>query len=135
MSGKIDKNKSPRSKSPNKCIKTNKKKPIRNVYELTQFKRMIGKGLVKIWNGIIIDKKCNLEETKKIKEKVLDGSIKSIGLVGYCNNGVIYIISGVDRLSIINSISYQELKKVSIDTEVIVSQYSKLSKEDINLLI
>jgi hypothetical protein len=108
-----------------------KKKAIKNTFDIMQFKKMTGKGLVTVWSGIVIDKKTMNEEIKKIKDKVLNGSVKSIALTGYLNNGIIYIFSGVERLHVINSISYSELKKTQIEIEVIINQYPKLTKEEI----
>lgn len=133
--------KSVRSKSPQKIAvandnKSRKKKAIKNTFDLVQFKKMLGKGMIKMYTGIIIDKKYGTgEEAKKIKEKVLDGSIKSIGMTGYINNGIIYIFIGLERLLVINNISYSELKKAQVEVEVNVLQYGKLTKEEINQLL
>lgn len=109
-----------------------RRKVSRNVYDIVQFKKMIGKGLVVMWNGVVINKKTISTEIKKIKDKILAKNAKSIGLTGYCNNGIIYIFNGYDRLLAINSISYADLKKFNIELDIYVNQYStKLSKDDI----
>jgi hypothetical protein len=137
--------KSPRTKSPirikveNKSKtsdKSQKKKPVKNTFDIVQFKKLLGKGMIKIYTGVIVDKKfATSEESKKIKEKVLDGSIKSIGMTGYINEGIIYIFIGVERLLVISGISYLELKKAHVEAEVSILQYGKLTKEEINSLI
>lgn len=118
-------------KSPRASAK--KKASVKNTFDLVQFKKMVGKGMVKIWNGIV-DKKLVAEESKKIKDKILSGSIKSIGMSGYINEGVLYIFDGVERLLIINTISYSDLKKASINVDVIINQYPKMSKEEVKSL-
>lgn len=127
--------KSPRAKSPVRIKTAVKKKIIKNTFDLIQFKKMLGKGVVKIHTGVVIDKKATAEEVKKIKDRVLDGSIKQIGMSGYVNGGICYVFNGVDRLLVINSISYQELKKNNPDVEVVINQYGKLTKEEIAALI
>lgn len=125
--------KSPRSRSKSPP-KVKKRKAAKNTYDIVQFKKMIGKGIITTWNGVVIDKKNMIEEAKKIKEKVLTGSIKSIGMSGYLNNGVLYIFNGIERLFVINSISYLEIKKANLDIEIIVNQYPKLTKEEVSQL-
>jgi hypothetical protein len=112
-----------------------KKKPVRNIFDIVQFKKMIGKGLVTNWSGVVVDKKSAAEDSKKIKDKLLSGNVKTVGLTGYINNGVIYIFVGIEKLYGINSISYSEIKKAQVDIEIYVNQYSKLSKEEILTII
>jgi hypothetical protein len=131
---------SPRSKSPTKHViiakpkivkPIVKKKSVRNIFDIIQFKKMIGKSMVKPYVGIVIDKKTMIEEAKKIKDKILEGNIKSIAMTGYINAGVLFIILGVDRLYVINAISYQELKKSNVEIEIVINQYPKLTKDEI----
>ena len=112
-----------------------KKKPVKNVFEITQFKKMMGKGLITVWNGAVVDKKMIIDEVKKIKDKLISGSIKSIGMTGYVNNGVLYIFDGIERLFVINAISYTELKKNQLDIEIFINQYPKLTKEEVASLV
>lgn len=116
---------------------TKKKKSTKNTFDIVQFKKMIGKGLITVWNGLVIDKKAISEDIKKVKEKILSKSIKSIAMTGYTNNGVLYIFSGIDRLLGINGVSYSDLKKAQLDSEIeiIINQYPKLTKEEILSLI
>lgn len=122
-----------RSKSPKK------KKIIKNVFDIVQFKKMIGKNMVKTCNVACTGKKTKdiitLDEIKKSKEKILTGAVKTISLSGYINNGVIYIFKGLDHLIIMSHITYQDLKKHNISIDVVVFQYEKLSKDDIMALI
>lgn len=119
-----------RSKSP----VGKKKKAVKNTFDIVQFKKMIGKGMVKPWSGAT-DYKNTPDEIKKIKDKIVDGQIHTIGMIGYTNNGVLYIVSGSDRLAVINSISYQELKKLGITVDCCIMQYAKLTKEEIQQIV
>ncbi len=113
-----------------------KKKINHNVYNLIQFKKMIGKGMIKPWTGAVIDKEKLAENMKKIKDLVLSRNIKTINMMGYVNNGIIYVFRNVDRLYLLNSISYQDLKNTDVDLEINIIQYSdKLTKSEINKLI
>ena len=104
-------------------------KKKKNTYFLPQFKKLMGKNLVDVWNGIIIDKKAIYDNVKKIKDSVLSGQIKQINLIGYISdNGTLYIFSGVEKLYVIGSISYSDIKKYKLDIEISVVQYPKLDK-------
>ena len=66
------KTKRTRSKSPQK--KQLDKRPIKNVFDLIQFKKMMGKNIIKIASNVVIDKKTISEEVKKIKDKIIPHS-------------------------------------------------------------
>ena len=107
-------------------------KKKKNSYMLAQFKKMIGKNLVSIWSGVIYDKKVVAEEAKKIKENILNGSIRQIGMIGYVSeNGTLYIFSGVEKLFVIAALSYLDIKKYKLDVDINVVQYPKLDKATI----
>jgi len=113
---------SPRSKSV-KPVK--KKKLVQNTFDLIQFKKMIGKGLVLPYKhgGCQID--------IGTKNKILSKEFKSVAITGFVNGGIIYIFDGIDRLLAINSISYAEIKKTDLDIDVIVNQYFNLQVGDL----
>jgi hypothetical protein len=103
-----------------------KKKCIKNTFEFVQFKKMIGKGLITAYKNSAIDQNIS------IREKILSGSIKTIGISGFVSGGIVYIFDGVDRLLAIHSISYADIKKHRLDNiEIIVNQYSKMTPLDL----
>lgn len=124
---------SPKSILPNKTTLSNRKK---NTYTLMQFKKLIGKKLVGIYSGVIVDKKNMLLESKKIKDMVMNNQVNQLGLVGYVNeSGIFYVLKGVEKLYLICNLSYSEIKKYKIDLEINVVQYHSLTKSEINKLI
>lgn len=96
--------------------KVKKKKATQNTYDLVQFKKMIGKGLIEPQKG------SSVVQDPSMKEKILTKSVKIVAMTGTVNNGIIYITDGVERLLAINSVSYAEIKKHDLDLEVIVTQ-------------
>lgn len=105
--------------------KVKKKKPIVNHYDLVQFKKMIGKGLV---TGV---KSVHAVPDPTAKEKIIAGSIKAIAMTGLIKGGILQIFEGVDRLQVINSISYADIKKHNIDLEIVINQYTKMAMKDL----
>ncbi len=112
--GKVPK--SPRSK---------KKKCVKNTFDMVQFKKMIGKGLVTMYKGAVYP------QVNDIKDKILSGNIKSIAMTGFVSSGVIYVFNGIERLIAIHAISYADIKKHELEIEIIINQYSKLTPQDI----
>ena len=110
---------SPRPTSPKKI----KKKLFKNTFELLQFKKMIGKGLVAVHKGIPLTQ--DETESKKLREKILSGTVKTIGMSGVINGGILYIFDGIERLIALNSITYADIKKTNLDIDILVNQYSK----------
>jgi hypothetical protein len=107
--------------------KQKKKKCVKNTFELTQFKKMIGKGLIVVYKGSVA------LPDQDIREKILSGGIKSIAMTGFVSSGIIYVFNGVERLLAIHSVSYAEIKKHNLEIDIILNQYSKLEPKDINL--
>lgn len=108
-----------RRKSP-----VRKKKYNKNVYDLFQFKKMIGKGVIKFsgaHHAKLTDKKAFSDEVKKIRDEILNNQINSISLNGFVSKGVLFIINDYDKYYAINSITYSEIKTHG-DVEVIVLQ-------------
>jgi hypothetical protein len=115
---------STRTKSPNKV--KNKRK-TNNIYDIVQFKKMIGKDMVRPCNNVA----AKGTDIKKTKERVLLGTIKRLYMKGYINNGILFILD-IDKLNLVAAISYSELKKANTDLDIYVEQYgSKLTKEEI----
>jgi hypothetical protein len=112
---------SPRATSP----KAKKKKCVKNTFELVQFKKMIGKGLVIAYKG------TTAQFDASIKDKIMSGSVKSIGLSGFVSSGIIHIFDGVDRLLAIHAVSYAEIKKAKLEIDIFVNQYSSLTPLDL----
>lgn len=98
-----------------------KKKPITNTFELTQVKKMIGKGLIIPYKG------ADLALNQELKNKILSKAIKSIAITGFLSGGIIYIFEGVDRLTALNAVSYAEIKKTELEIDIYINQYSSLS--------
>lgn len=113
--------KQPQQLSP----KSKKKKCVKNTFELVQFKKMIGKGLVVPYKG------ANQPIDEKIKDKILSGLVKTIGMSGFVSSGIIYIFQGLDRLHSIHSISYAEIKKANLEIDICIAQYSKMTPQDL----
>ncbi len=111
-------------------------KKKKNSFTLVQFKKMLGKNLIGIYNGIIIDKKVINIEAKKIKETIINGSIKQICMTGYVNDsGILYIFSGVEKLFVIANLSYSDIKKYKLDIDICIIQYPKIDKTTIEKLL
>jgi hypothetical protein len=108
--------------------RTKKKKCVRNTFDIVQFKKMIGKGLIATYKGSTQNDETN------IKDKILSGNIKSIAMTGFVSSGIIYIFNGVERLIALHSISYADIKKHDLDIDIIITQYSKLTPQDISEL-
>lgn len=108
----------------------------KNSFSLVQFKKMMGKHLVGVYSGVIVDKKQISLQVKTMKETILNQSIKQISLVGCVNDsGILYIFNGVEKLFLIAGLSYSEIKKYKLDIEVCVIQYNKLDKATIEKLM
>ncbi len=117
---------SPKTISSPKTKKAQKKKKVvQNQFELVQFKKMIGKGLVTYYKG------ANLTQDPDLKNKILSKSVRSIAMTGFVSGGIIYIFEGVDRLLAVNAVSYAEIKKADLDIDIILNQYSNLSVSDL----
>ncbi len=111
--------------SPSAAKKQKKKKLVQNTYDLAQFKRLIGKGLV-------MQLKCATAPfDTELKNKILSKTIKSIAMTGIVSNGIVYIFEGVDRLLALNAVSYAEIKKYDLEIDVYVNQYFNLSVNDL----
>ena len=118
-------------KSPVAAPKVKKKKPIRMVYDITQFKKMSGKNLICAWQGIVINKKSILDDIRRMKERICNGQLRIVHMHGNLVNGITYIFRGVEHLLALNSISYSEIKNGVLDVEVVVQQYNKITKDEI----
>jgi hypothetical protein len=113
------------------------KKPkfTQNIFEITQFKKMLGKGIIKMWKGIIADKKTMERDVTRIKERILSNTSKTAIITGYLNDGVIYIFNGYEKMLAIGNISYADIKKKKIQLDIIVQQYPKLTKAEISKML
>ena len=111
--------------SPTNSKKQKKKRLVQNTYDLAQFKRLIGKGL-------ILQLKCATASfDTELKNKILSKSIKSVAMTGIVSNGIVYIFEGVDRLLALNAVSYAEIKKYDLEIDIYVNQYFNLSVNDL----
>jgi hypothetical protein len=119
-----------RSKSP-----TKKRKFTKNTYEITQFKKLIGKGLVKQCSNIVINKKTVLDDMKVNKEKIFTKVTKYLIMSGYINKGILYIFSNIEKLMLIDNLSYSDIEKNNVDIDIIVNQYPKMTKSELNIHI
>ncbi len=108
-----------------KALKQKKKRLIQNTFELTQFKKMIGKGLVCPFKGV------NSIFDPELKNKILSKLVKTIAMTGFISGGIVYIYDGVDRLLALNAVSYAEIKKADLEIDIILNQYSNLSITDL----
>ena len=108
--------------------RTKKKPPVKNTFDLVQFKKMIGKGLILPYKNI-----AKFDE--KIKDKLLSKSVRMLYMTGFVSSGILYIFDGIDRLLAIAAISYAEIKKNELDFDIIIYQYPKLSSEEIASLV
>lgn len=115
-----------RSKSPSKKRKVNK-----NVYDVVQFKKLIGKNLVKPCAAVVIDKKLIMDDIKTNKGKILDGSARQLVFGGYLNKGILYIFNGVDKLILLDNISYSDIEKNGVSLDIVVFQYPKMTKNEV----
>ena len=118
------------------------KKPIKNVFDIGQAKKMIGKQLIQPCAAVIVNKRDIAEEAKKMRDIILATAKKrnnaqSITITGFVSGGILYIIHGLDRYYAIALITYNEIKSIKgLDgLEVIVIQYPKVSKIELNALL
>jgi hypothetical protein len=121
-------------------------KSVKNIYDLYQVKKMIGKQLVVPYTNVGttgLNKKLAQEESKKIKDNIMSMSkskttrVANLSLIGFVSSGVIYVISGLERYFAINSITYNEIKtsRYLESIEVHITQYPKLSKAELAALL
>jgi hypothetical protein len=118
-------------------LKKYKQKSVKNTFSFIQIKKLIGKKLIIPWNGIIISD-CINQKAKKIKEKIIEnvkGRQKNMILSAMLINGILHVIFGIEVLISIMSISYTEIKKYNIDSNIEVIQYPKIPKLDIHKLL
>ena len=112
-------------------------KAVRNIFPITQIKKMMGKKLIIPWKYIPITATLK-DNIKKLKELIITASPekqKNIIIIGVCINGIINIIGGVDRLIAISSISYDEIKKYNLSNlNITIMQYSSISQTEIKRL-
>ena len=108
------------------------KKPVRNFFDILQVKKMIGKGLLCNYKGVVYDKKKMGVSIEKLRKQLLEGRVKSISLCGFVSNGVVHVITGIDRLFAIQFTSYADIKNKNLEAiEICIIQYAKLNKEEI----
>jgi hypothetical protein len=115
-------------------------KPVKNIFNLYQIKKMIGKKLIIPWKGLNTSPQELKDSSKKIKKKILDSvsqkGSKKLVITTVCLSGILHIINGLDRSTAISMISYKEIEKLSgDDIKVVVIQYSKMSQASIKNLI
>jgi hypothetical protein len=129
--GKRNGAKSPTRKSP----KSFKKKPIRNVYTLLQFKKHIGKKLIIPWKGMGVN--IDREAISKIKTQIMnEPNKKTITITCVCMGGILYVINGIEKYMGVNTISYDEIKKKNLkDVPIVIIQYMDLSQSEIKKMI
>ncbi len=106
-------------------IKSKKKKPSVNQYDLLQFKKMVGKGLVMLCKNIAA------VNDPTLRDKIISKAAKSVAMTGFVKGGVLYIYEGIDRLLAVNSISYADIKKHGIELDIIINQYVGVSYKDL----
>lgn len=97
-------------------VRQKKKKHIQNTFDLVQFKKMIGKGLVLCSKGVV------LIQDPSIKDKILTKQVRSISMNAVLSAGIIYVTEHPERLAAISAISYAEIKKYDLDVDVIINQ-------------
>jgi hypothetical protein len=119
-------------------LKKYKQKSVTNTFSFVQIKKLIGKKLIIPWKGIIISDDIK-QKSKKIKEKIIENAKvcrqKNITLSSMLINGILHVIFGIDVLLAIMSISYTEIKKYNIESNIDVIQYPKIHKLDIHKLL
>lgn len=106
-------------------------------YDLVQFKRMIGKGLVKPWSGLTINKKTIGEKIAAAREKILSAKQKfrSVCMSAALNDGILHVFRTYEYLLAIDSIPYSVIKKNNITLTINMQQYCKLTKQQIATLL
>jgi len=115
-------------------------KPVKNTFTLIQIKKMIGKKLIVPWKGLNTPPQEVKDNAKKVKKKIIESlsqkGSKKIMLTTVCINGVLNIISGMERSMAISMISYKEISKHNMsDIRVVIVQYAKMSQANIKNLI
>ena len=139
----ISKNKSQMiSKNKSQMISKNNQniKPVKNIFNLIQVKKMIGKKLIIPWKGINKPPQEINYNARKVKKKILESAknekFKKIILSAICLNGVLNIINGLDRCMALSMISYKEIQKNNMENmNVIILQYPKMSQKNIKNII
>jgi hypothetical protein len=109
-----------------------KRKTVKNTFDITQFKKLVGKKLILPYKKAA-DKKTILELSKNYAEKILSGKVKQIILSGFLNtNGTLYIFDGLEKYYALESLSYLAVKK--IETPILVIQYSNVKVSELAML-
>lgn len=110
---------------------------VKNSFSIYQIKKMIGKKLL-IIHPIISAHNQLKSSSKNIKEKILDNtnSAKNLVLTATCNSGILFVFKNIDTFLAINSVSYKELESnKNIDINVVIVQYSNLTKQEVKELL
>lgn len=111
-----------------------KKKLVKNVYEIVQFKKLVGKKLVVPYDKGV-DKKTMAETIKKYKEKISNGQVKNVILSCFLNkSGVLYVFSPLEKYYAVDQLSYAMIKNISCEVLITVFQYMHLSKTEMEAL-
>ncbi len=109
-----------------------KRKSVKNTFDITQFKKLIGKKLILPYEKAA-DKKTILELSKNYTEKILTGKSRQITLSGFLNtNGILYIFDGLEKYYALKSLSYLAIKKLELS--VLVIQYSHVKVSELAAL-
>lgn len=103
----------PPKRSRSKSRPKIRKKQV-NHYDLIQFKKMLGKNLVKIKSALPPAKIADY------KKYILDGSIHEIKISGILHDGI--LVTEDDLAAVIQNLTYNEITKNNIDITVQVSQ-------------
>lgn len=109
---------------------------VKNSFDLVQFKRLVGKGLIKLYSGLVIDKKLLTSKLDNYKKRILNKNTRLINLTGYVHDGIVYIFIGYEKMLACSGISYAMIKKNNIELDICIKQYTKkLDKVTISRII
>jgi hypothetical protein len=119
------------------------KRPVKNVFDICQAKKMIGKQLIQPCAAIIVNKREIAEESKKMRDTIIstakkrNNNAQTITITGFVSNGILYVINGLDRYFAIALITYNEIKSIKgLEVlDVIIIQYPKLTKIELAALL
>ncbi len=111
-----------------------KKRVVKNLYDIVQFKKLVGKKLVLPYDRGV-DKKKMVETIKKYKEKIGNGQVKNIILSCFLNkSGILYVFSPLEKFYAVDQLSYAMIKNIGTEILITVFQYMHLGKAELEAL-
>lgn len=120
---------------PKKQVGYKSCKPIKHIFGLLMFKKMLHKNMVIIFKHAPVNKYLNIEtkdQVKTIKESIITGKYKIPTIITVSINGVFNVVdpAHIKILMAIKSISYSNIKSRLNNINISVLSYPYISKDE-----